>query len=48
MNIEQALIDQALHHTFNILVRLGWFDPPERQVYRQLTKADVDNSYARQ
>ncbi len=46
--IVEADIDQALHRTFNILVRLGWFDPPEQQIYRQLTKADVDNSYARQ
>ncbi|CAF2552251.1 unnamed protein product [Rotaria sp. Silwood2] len=35
-------IDRALEHTFNVLIRLGWFDSPEQQFYRQLTKADVD------
>ncbi len=46
--IVEADDDQALQRTFNVLVRLGWFDPPELQVYRQLTKNDVDNTYARQ
>jgi beta-glucosidase-like glycosyl hydrolase len=46
--IVEADIDQALHRTFNILVRVGWFDPPELQVYRQLTHNDVDTPYARQ
>jgi len=46
--IVEADIDQALHRTFNVLVRVGWFDPPEIQAYRQLTKDDVDTTYARQ
>ena len=39
--IVEADIDQALIRTFNILVRLGYFDPPEQQPYRQLSKDDV-------
>lgn len=35
-------IDQAVENTFNILVRLGWFDPPEQQPYRHLTKDHVN------
>lgn len=35
-------IDQAVENTFNILVRLGWFDPPEEQPYRQLNRDDVN------
>lgn len=41
-------IDQALTRTFDVLVRLGYFDPPEQQVYRQLNKSHVDTSEARQ
>ena len=41
-------IDQALIRTFNVLVRLGYFDPPEQQRYRQLSKDDVDTSDSRQ
>jgi beta-glucosidase-like glycosyl hydrolase len=46
--IVEADIDRALGRTFNILVRLGYFDPPEQQPYRQLSKADVDTNEARQ
>ena len=46
--IVEADIDQALERTFNVLVRLGYFDPPEQQPYRQLSKADVDTPAARQ
>jgi beta-glucosidase-like glycosyl hydrolase len=41
-------IDQALHHTFNVLVRLGWFDPPEQQPYRHLNKDNVNTTDAQQ
>ena len=41
-------IDQALMRTFDVLVRLGWFDPPEQQVYRQLNQNHVDTIEARQ
>ena len=34
--------------TFDVLVRLGWFDPPEQQVYRQLNQNNVDTIEARQ
>ncbi|CAF3330105.1 unnamed protein product, partial [Rotaria sp. Silwood2] len=40
-------IDRALEHTFNVLIRFGWFDSPEQQFYRQLTKADVDTPESR-
>ncbi|CAF0790958.1 unnamed protein product [Adineta steineri] len=46
--IVEADIDQALQRTFNVLVRLGYFDPPEQQPYRKLSKTDVDTEEARQ
>jgi beta-glucosidase-like glycosyl hydrolase len=41
-------IDQALTRTFDVLIRLGWFDPPEQQIYRKLNKSNVDTLEARQ
>jgi beta-glucosidase-like glycosyl hydrolase len=41
-------IDQALQRTFNILVLLGYFDPPEQQPYRQITKDAVNTPESRQ
>jgi beta-glucosidase-like glycosyl hydrolase len=46
--IVEADIDQALERTFNVLVRLGYFDPPEQQLYRHLSPADVDTAESRQ
>jgi beta-glucosidase-like glycosyl hydrolase len=46
--IVEADIDQALIRTFNVLVRLGYFDPADQQPYRQLTKNNVDTVEARQ
>ena len=46
--IVEADIDKALERTFNVLVRLGYFDPPEQQPYRQLTKDNVNTPEARQ
>jgi beta-D-xylosidase 4 len=46
--IVEADVDQALERTFNILVRLGYFDPPEQQPYRQLSAKDVDTNQSRQ
>jgi beta-glucosidase-like glycosyl hydrolase len=46
--IVEADIDQALERTFNVLVRLGYFDPPEQQPYRHLSKTDVDTAESRQ
>ncbi|CAF2528902.1 unnamed protein product [Rotaria sp. Silwood2] len=45
--VDDVNIDRALERTFNVLTRLGWFDPPEQQFYRQLTKADVDTPQSR-
>lgn len=45
--IVESDIDQALERTFNVLVRLGYFDPPEQQPYRKLSKADVDTLESR-
>ena len=45
--IVEADIDQAVVRTFNVLVRLGYFDPPEQQPYRKLSKVDVDTPAAR-
>jgi beta-glucosidase-like glycosyl hydrolase len=46
--IVEADIDQALQQTFNVQVRLGYFDPPEQQLYRKLSKSDVDTDESRQ
>ena len=46
--IVEADIDQALIRNFNILVRLGYFDPPEEQPYRQIPKFAVDTPASRQ
>ena len=46
--IVESDIDQALQRVLSILVRLGWFDPPEQQVYRNLTRAAIDTEEARQ
>ncbi|CAF1318287.1 unnamed protein product [Adineta steineri] len=46
--IVEADIDQALMRTFDVLIRLGWFDPPEQQIYRKLNKNNVDTLEARQ
>ena len=46
--IIEADIDQAVERTFNILVRLAYFDPPEPQPYRQLSAKDVDTNQSRQ
>ncbi|KAF2252937.1 glycoside hydrolase family 3 protein [Trematosphaeria pertusa] len=34
--VNESIIDQALIRQYSSLVRLGWFDPPENQPYRQL------------
>jgi beta-D-xylosidase 4 len=46
--IVEGDIDQALERTFNALVRLGYFDPPEQQPYRHLNKDNVNNTDAQQ
>jgi beta-D-xylosidase 4 len=34
--VNDTVLDQALVRQYSSLVRLGWFDPPEKQPYRQL------------
>jgi len=46
--IVESDIDQALMRTFDVLIRLGYFDPPEQQLYRHLNKTHVDTLEARQ
>jgi beta-D-xylosidase 4 len=46
--IVEADIDQALERAFNVLIRLGYFDPPEQQPYRHITKDEVDTAESRQ
>ncbi|CAF3241313.1 unnamed protein product [Rotaria socialis] len=46
--ITESDIDRSLMRTFHVLIRLGWFDPPEQQIYRQLNKNNVDTLEARQ
>ena len=45
--IVEADMDQALERAFNVLIRLGYFDPPEQQPYRRLSHIDVDTAEAR-
>ncbi len=46
--IVEADIDRAIIRNFNILVRLGYFDPPELQPYRQIPNSAVDTNASRQ
>jgi beta-glucosidase-like glycosyl hydrolase len=46
--IVETDLDQALMRTFDVLIRLGWFDPPEQQLYRHFNKSHVDTLEARQ
>ena len=46
--IVESDIDQALQRTFNVLVRLGWFDPPEQQPYRHLNSDSINTTEAQQ
>ena len=46
--IVEADIDQALMRTFDVLIRLGWFDPAEQQLYRQFNRSHVDTLETRQ
>ncbi len=46
--IVESDIDQALQRTFNVLVRLGWFDPPEQQFYRHLKNDSINTIEAQQ
>lgn len=46
--IVETDIDRALIRTFDVLVRLGWFDPAEQQFYRKYNRTHVDSIEARQ
>ncbi|KAK7056457.1 hypothetical protein VNI00_003012 [Paramarasmius palmivorus] len=51
--LQQGLIDEqrvrtALTRAYNSLVRLGYFDPPANQPYRQLRWSDVNTQSAQQ
>jgi beta-D-xylosidase 4 len=46
--IIESEIDQVLEQNFNVLVRLGYFDPPEQQIYRQFNKNNVNTPEAQQ
>jgi beta-glucosidase-like glycosyl hydrolase len=46
--IIEADIDLALVRGFMVLIRLGYFDAPEQQPYRNLTVANIDTPEARQ
>ncbi|KAK0478858.1 glycoside hydrolase superfamily [Armillaria novae-zelandiae] len=44
----ESTLDQALIRQYSALVRLGYFDPPEEQPYRQLSFNDVSTPEAQQ
>jgi beta-glucosidase-like glycosyl hydrolase len=46
--IVEADIDRAVIRTYDVLVRLGYFDPPESQPYRQIPQSAVDTPASRQ
>jgi beta-glucosidase-like glycosyl hydrolase len=46
--IVEADVDQTVIRNFHVLVRLGYFDPPELQPYRQLNNSTVDTPESRQ
>ncbi|CAF1420708.1 unnamed protein product [Didymodactylos carnosus] len=46
--ISEQDIDKALQWNYETLLRLGWFDPPEQQVYRQYTKEQVNTKKVQQ
>jgi beta-D-xylosidase 4 len=46
--VNETALDQALIRQYSSLVRLGWFDPPEKQPYRQLDFSAVATNASRQ
>lgn len=46
--IVEADIDQAVVRAFDVLIRAGYFDPPELQIYRQILPSAVDTPASRQ
>jgi beta-D-xylosidase 4 len=46
--IVEADVDQALSRAFTILIRLGYFDPPEIQIYRNISNIDINTNASQQ
>ena len=46
--IVESDIDQALERAFDVLVRLGYFDPPEQQPYRLLNATHTNTNDSQQ
>ena len=46
--VNETVLDQALVRQYSSLIRLGWFDPPEKQPYRQLGFSDVATNASQQ
>ena len=46
--IVQTDVDQASIRTFSVLIRLGYFDPPEQQIYRSLNRTNINTPEAQQ
>jgi beta-D-xylosidase 4 len=46
--VVEADVDQALIRNYNILVRLGYFDPPESQPYRQIPRSAINTDASKQ
>ena len=44
--VTEADGDQALLQTFTTLILLRYFDPPEHQIYRNLTRLNINTSEA--
>jgi len=46
--IVEADVDQALSRALTVLIRLGYFDPPEIQIYRNLSRVNINTTEAQQ
>lgn len=46
--VNETVLDQALVRQYSSLIRLGWFDAPENQPYRQLDFSDVATNASQQ
>jgi beta-D-xylosidase 4 len=46
--IVEGDVDQTLTRAFSVLIRLGYFDPPEQLIYRNISRVNVDTFQAQQ
>jgi beta-glucosidase-like glycosyl hydrolase len=46
--IVEVDVDQALIRTFSVLIRLGYLYPPEDQIYRNLSRVNINTPEAQQ